>query len=318
MALVLADRVQETTSSSGTSTLVLTGAVSGFRPFSAVGDGNTTYYTIVSNTDWEVGIGKYTSAGTTLSRDTVLSSSASGAKISVSPGATVFCDYPASKAVYLNAAGTPSILLDATVYTASSLSLTNGVYVSGSVTDTQVLNDGNAYQITDGTVTGPAWIITCTFTGVTSFNRVVSNIDYTAASGHTIYFQLYNNNTTTWDNIGSYSGATGYSQYALEVLGYASYISSGTVQARLYHSNTGNAAHTTKLDYFALEQSTQGAQGPKGTTGSTGATGQGVATGGTAGQVLVKNSATNYDTSWTDATLNKGQAYTSSAGWNLQ
>jgi len=188
-------------------------------------------------------------------------------------------------------------------YTAASISLTNGVYVSGSVTDIQVLNDGNYYSITDGSNTGPAWIITTTFTGVTSFNRVVSNIDYTLASGHTVYFQLYNYVTAVWDNIGSYSGASGYSQYALEVLGYASYISGGTVQARLYHSNTGNVSHATKLDYFALEKSSQGAQGPRGptgATGATGATGNGVSSGGTTGQILVKNSSTNYDTIWVD------------------
>ena len=158
-------------------------------------------------------------------------------------------------------------------YVAQTISLTNGVYVSGSVTDVQTLNDGNFYSITDGSNTGPAWIITCTFTGVTSFNRIVSNVDYTLASGHTVYFQLYNYTTTVWDNIGSYSGSSGYSQYALEVLGYTSYISGGTVQARLYHSNTGNVAHATKLDYFALEKSAQGAQGPRGATGATGSTG---------------------------------------------
>jgi hypothetical protein len=191
-----------------------------------------------------------------------------------------------------------SVLVAPVIYTASSLSLTNGVYVSGSVTDTQVLNDGNAYQITDGTNSGPAWIITFTINGVASFNRVVANIDYTLASGHTVYFQLYNNSTSAWDNIGVYSGSNGYSQYALEVLGYTSYISSGTALARLYHSNTGNAAHATKVDYFALEQSTQGAQGPRGATGATGSAGAGIATGGTIGQHLLKASSTNYDTTW--------------------
>jgi len=193
-----------------------------------------------------------------------------------------------------------SVLTAPVIYTASSLTLTNGVYVGGSVTSTQVLNDGNYYEITDGTAAGPAWIITFTINGVASFNRVVANVDYTLASGHIVYFQLYNNSTLAWDNIGSYSGSTGYSQYALEVLNSTSYISSGTVQARLYHSNSGSATHTTKLDYFALEQSTQGAQGPRGATGSTGSTGAGVAVGGTTGQSLVKLSGTNYDTAWVD------------------
>jgi hypothetical protein len=103
MALILADRVQETTNTTGTGTLTLAGAVAGYQSFSAIGNANTTYYTIVSGTSWETGIGTYTSSGTTLSRDTVLASSASGAKISVAAGATVFCSYPASKAVYEDA-----------------------------------------------------------------------------------------------------------------------------------------------------------------------------------------------------------------------
>jgi hypothetical protein len=102
MALVLADRVQETTNTTGTGTLTLAGAVSGYQSFSAIGNANTTYYTIQSGTDWEVGLGTYTSAGTTLSRDTVLASSASGAKITVAAGAKVFCDYPATKAAYID------------------------------------------------------------------------------------------------------------------------------------------------------------------------------------------------------------------------
>lgn len=105
MPLVVADRVQETTNTTGTGTLTLAGASSGFRTFSAgVGNANTTYYTIVSGSDWEVGLGTYTSSGNTLSRDTVLESSAGGAtKITVAAGATVFATYPADKAVYLDA-----------------------------------------------------------------------------------------------------------------------------------------------------------------------------------------------------------------------
>lgn len=103
MALVVADRVQEITNSTGTSSITLNGAVPGFQAFSVIGNGNTTYYTIVSGTDWEVGIGTYTLAGTLLSRDTVLSSSAGGAKITVAAGASVFCGYPAARAVTTDA-----------------------------------------------------------------------------------------------------------------------------------------------------------------------------------------------------------------------
>ena len=110
MALVVADRVWETTSTSGVGTLTLSGAVSGYQTFAAIGNGNTTYYTITNGTDWEVGIGTYTSSGTTLSRDTVLSSSLGGTtKINVTPGSFVFVDYPASKAVYEDASNIVTI-----------------------------------------------------------------------------------------------------------------------------------------------------------------------------------------------------------------
>ena len=99
MALVLADRVQETTTTTGTGTVTLAGAVTGFQSFSAVGNSNTTYYTISGGSEWEVGIGTYTASGTTLSRDTVLASSNSGSLVSFSAGSkNVFVTYPAAKA----------------------------------------------------------------------------------------------------------------------------------------------------------------------------------------------------------------------------
>jgi hypothetical protein len=100
MALVLADRVQETTTTTGTGTVTLAGAVAGFQTFAAVGDGNSTYYTITGTSEWEVGIGTYTSSGTTLSRTIVLSSSNSGSLVNFSAGSkNVFVTYPASLAV---------------------------------------------------------------------------------------------------------------------------------------------------------------------------------------------------------------------------
>ena len=101
MALVVKDRVRENSTTTGTGSLTLSGAVSGFQTFStAIGDGNTTYYAIVSGTEWEVGLGTV-SAGA-LSRDTVLSSS-TGSKINLSAGTKdVFCTYPSSKSVYRN------------------------------------------------------------------------------------------------------------------------------------------------------------------------------------------------------------------------
>ena len=103
MALVLLDRVKETTTTTGTGTITLAGAAPGFQAFSAIGNGNQTYYAIVDNVagTWEVGIGTYTASGTTLSRTEVLSSSNSGNLVNFAAGSKdVFVTYPAEKAIY--------------------------------------------------------------------------------------------------------------------------------------------------------------------------------------------------------------------------
>jgi hypothetical protein len=106
MALVVKDRVQETSTTTGTGTFTLAGAVTGFQSFSAIGDGNTTYYAIVGGSEWEVGLGTYTSSGTTLARNTILESSNGGTAVNFSAGTkNVFVTYPAEEAVYQDASG---------------------------------------------------------------------------------------------------------------------------------------------------------------------------------------------------------------------
>lgn len=104
MALVLKDRVQETSTTEGTGPFTLNGAVTGFNSFSVIGNGNTTYYTITtSGSEFEIGIGTYTSSGTSLSRDTVLASSNSNNLVNFTAGTkNVFVTYPADKSVNLN------------------------------------------------------------------------------------------------------------------------------------------------------------------------------------------------------------------------
>lgn len=108
MALVVKDRVKETSTTTGTGTFTLGGASSGFQSFSVIGDGNTTYYAISNRgtSEWEIGVGTYTSSGTTLSRDTVLESSNSGNKVDFTSGTKdVFVTYPAERSVYADASG---------------------------------------------------------------------------------------------------------------------------------------------------------------------------------------------------------------------
>ena len=112
MALVVNDRVKETSTTTGTGTFSLAGAVTGFETFVAgIGNSNTTYYAIVNtnNGEFEVGLGTLTGS-TTFRRDTVLSNSAGNtSKINFGSSTTkdVFCTMPASKSVYLDSTGTP-------------------------------------------------------------------------------------------------------------------------------------------------------------------------------------------------------------------
>jgi hypothetical protein len=113
MALILADRVRETTSVTGTSSAVLLGAVTGFQSFAVIGNGNTCYYTISdqSGPNWEVGIGTYSTSGPTLARTTILASSNAGAIVPFPAGTKdVFVTYPAEKSVNLDASDNVSPL----------------------------------------------------------------------------------------------------------------------------------------------------------------------------------------------------------------
>jgi hypothetical protein len=108
MPLVLKDRVKETTTTTGTGTYTLAGALTGFEAFSQVGDGNTTYYTCTDGTDFETGIGTFTLSGTTLARTTILQSSNSDNAVNWSSGTrTIFCTLPAQKMIFNDATGSP-------------------------------------------------------------------------------------------------------------------------------------------------------------------------------------------------------------------
>lgn len=146
MAFVLADRVRETTTSTGTTAVTLAGAVTGFQTFAAIGNANITYYTIAGQgtSEWEVGIGTYTASGTTLSRDTVLASSNSGSLVNFSAGTKdVFCDYPAGRAVI---GGMGYIENAATITTSSTINTGNNAISGGPVT----VNSGVTVTVPSG------------------------------------------------------------------------------------------------------------------------------------------------------------------------
>jgi hypothetical protein len=186
MALVLADRVQETTTTTGTGTLTLLGAATGYQSFAAVGNTNTTYYCIQAQTtaDWEVGIGTYTASGTTLSRDTILASSNAGAAVNLTTGIkNVFVTYPASRSVYVNGTTiTPTnsgILPIASGGTGITTTPTNGQLLVGNGTNYTVATLGSGTGISTTTGVGTLQVNN---TGVTS-NVAGTGISVSGATG---------------------------------------------------------------------------------------------------------------------------------------
>lgn len=180
MALVIKDRVQETTTTTGTGTITLAGAVSGFQSFSVIGNSNTTFYSIVGETEWELGIGTYTSSGTTLSRDTILESSNGGTAVNFSAGTkTVFCTYPAERSVYVDGS---SIVPGATATLPIS---SGGTGSSTAAFSGSNITDLNATAITAGTISnnrttasssnGASTIVERDATGNFSTNVITAN-----------------------------------------------------------------------------------------------------------------------------------------------
>jgi hypothetical protein len=162
MALVVNDRVKETSTTIGTGTLNLDGAVLGFETFVAcIGNTNTTYYSIVNeNGEFEVGLGTVTDAATdTLSRDTVLSSSNGDALVTFSAGTKdVFCTLPASKAVILDSSGNIVANNGSNLTNLNADNLASGTLPDARFPATLPASSGanltalNATQLTSGTV----------------------------------------------------------------------------------------------------------------------------------------------------------------------
>jgi hypothetical protein len=172
MALVVKDRVRETSTTTGTGTLTLAGAVTGFQTFSsAIGNTNTTYYTITNGSEWEVGIG--TVGAGTLARTTVLSSSNAGSAVTFSAGTKdVFCSYPAGKALYTdasgNAIGLGTVASTTTLTNATGLPISTGVSGLGTSVATALgtaVGSAGAVVVNGGVLGTPSsgTLTNCTF-----------------------------------------------------------------------------------------------------------------------------------------------------------
>jgi hypothetical protein len=165
MAHVLADRVKETSTTTGTGTYTLLGAVTGYQSFAAIGNTNTTFYTATDGTNWEVGVGTYTLSGTTLARTTILASSNGGAAVNWAAGTrTIFCGQPAGYALPIIDPNADRLLFwddSAGLYqaltpganltiTGTTIDAANGMTLLGTITTTS----GTSQALTALTVTG--------------------------------------------------------------------------------------------------------------------------------------------------------------------
>jgi len=199
MALVLADRVKETTTTAGTGTVTLLGAAPGFQSFAVIGNANTTYYTIAAQTgtEWEVGIGTYTLSGTTLARTTVLSNSAGTQPTALTFSAgtkDVFVTYPSSKSVNLDASGNATALGTPVAFVGTNITGTASGLTAGNVTTNanltgDVTSVGNATAIAagvivDADINASAGIVDTKLATISTASKV-SNSATTATSANT-------------------------------------------------------------------------------------------------------------------------------------
>ena len=191
MALVVADRVKESTTTTGTGTVNLAGAETGFQTFVAgVGNSNTTYYSIVDgNTgDFEVGIGTVTDASPdTLSRDTILQSSNSDSLVNFGSGTkSVFCTQPADKAVFKNASGHVN-LPDNAEFQVGNKATTGDLRIRHNGSNNQIQGYTGQLQITNFTNDSDVRILTDNGSGSTT--------DYFRADGSNGEAVLYHYGT---------------------------------------------------------------------------------------------------------------------------
>ena len=230
MALILADRVRETSTTTGSGALTLAGAVTGYQTFSsAIGNANTCYYAISNPgvSEWEVGIGTYTTTGNTLTRTTVLKSSNANAAVVFTAGSKdVFVTYPAGKSVYLDASGNASGLGTPAAFTATNvtgLPISTGVSGLGANVATALavaVGSAGAPVVNGGVLGTPS---SGTLTNCT-FPTLNQNTSGTAAGLSTTLVAT--------------SGGTGQSSYAIGDILYAS---TTTALSKLADVATGNA-----------------------------------------------------------------------------
>ena len=271
MTIKLNDRVKQTTLTSGVADLALAGTPGGFQSFlEGIGDGNTTYYVLESDTKWELGIGTYTQSTDTFSRDTVLNSSAGGGKISIDGVSTVFCSVPASRYLFrdenngfalpsqFTADTVSSPVVSGTRVVSTGQALFNNIHTSG-----EFISSGTAYiQNIDTTDLN---VKNITSSGLGSFNEVSVTGDATFydVSVGTLNSDDLNSSGNTVLNIVQVTGSLTADTFSLDSINVSDIVSSGQTTLNsvvvsgqlessglltLKRSNAGNFFHAYVAD----------------------------------------------------------------------
>ena len=290
MALVVKDRVRENSSTTGTGTFSLSGAVSGFQTFSsAIGNTNTTYYTILNGAEWEVGLG--TVGAGTLSRDTVLSSS-TGSKVDFTLGTKdVFCTYPAGKSIYYDASGNAPTFNQSTTGSAATLTTPRAIYgnnFDGSAALTQIIastygGTGNGFTKFSGPTTAEK---TFTLPDASSTIVVQSGALGTPASG----------TLTSCTGLPISTGVSGLGTNVATALGVA-VGSAGAFVTNGGALGTPSSGTLTNCTFPTLNQNTTGSAATFTSTTQNSqfnSVGVGTAASATAGEIRATNNVTAY------------------------
>jgi hypothetical protein len=285
MALVIKDRVKELTTTSGTGAVSLLGSPTGYQTFtSAIGNGNTTYYAIVDNTsgDWEVGLGTYTSATTSLSRDTVLSSSNAGSLVSFSSSSKdVFVTYPADKSIYDDASGNVIALgtpASVTLTNATGLPISTGVSGLGTnVATALAVNVGSsgAFVTNGGALGTPSSGTLTNATGLSLSTGVTGTLP--VANGGTGAVTL--TGIAKGNGTSAFTAATSGTDYSAGTSALATGILKST-------TTTGALSIAVAADFPTLNQNTTGTAAGLSSTLVVGSGGTGTSTAFTTGSVV--------------------------------
>jgi hypothetical protein len=196
MAFAIADRVQETTVTQGTGTVLLDGAVIGYQSFAVIGNLNTTYYTIAdqAGANWEVGVGTYYLANSSLARTTILSSSNSNAAVSFGVGIkAVFVTYPAEQAILAD----PSNITTITNFVSSNVLITGGTITNVAIQGGTI----NGAALTNVTYSGLGTMSTQNANNVAITGGTINSVAQTGGSINNMTIGATTANTGAFTNV---------------------------------------------------------------------------------------------------------------------